>query len=83
MYDDIGRQLRIDKANKLKKSFQGQQKMISAYKNDSQLATVLSFRISNAITEKGKPFSDSEFIKHFLIIFAELACLEKNKKTID
>ena len=36
-YDEISGQLRVDKANKLKKSLQGQQKMISTYKDDSDL----------------------------------------------
>ena len=52
--------------------------MISAYKDDSQLATELSFKISEAAAEKEKPFSDGEFMKHCLIIFAEFACSKKN-----
>ena len=51
--------------------------MTLAYKDHSQLATELSFKISEAIAEKGKPFSDGEFIKHCLIIFAERTCPEK------
>ena len=74
-YDKILGQLRVVKANKLKKSMLGQQKMILTY--DSELASVLSFKLSEAIAEKGKPFSDGEFIKHCLLIFAELACPEK------
>ena len=37
----------------------------------------MSFKLSEAIAEKGKPFSDGEFIKHCLLIFAELSCPEK------
>ena len=53
---------------------QGQQKMMLTYKDDSELASVMSFKRSEAIAEKGKPFSGDEFIKHCLLIFAELAC---------
>ena len=52
--------------------------MILGYKDDSQFATELSFKISEAIAEKGKPFSDGEFIKHCLKIFAELAYPKKS-----
>ena len=76
-YDEISGQLRVDKANKLKKSKQGQQKMMLTYKDDSELASVLSFKLSEAIAEKGKLFSDDEDIKHCLLLFAELACPEK------
>ena len=42
--------------------------MIWADKDGSQFASELSFKISEAIAEKGKPFSDGQFIKHCLII---------------
>jgi len=61
----------------VKRSLQGQQKMISLYKNDSQLGTELSFKFSEAIAEKGKAFSDGEFVKHCLMAFAEQACPDK------
>ena len=51
--------------------------MISVYKDDSQIATELSYEISEAIAQKGKAFSDGEFVKHCLMIFAERACPEK------
>ena len=76
-YDEILGQLRVDKANKLKRSLQGQQKMISVYKDDSQITTELSYKISEVIAEKGKAFGDGEFVKHCLMIFAERACPEK------
>ena len=70
-------QLRVDKANKLKRLLQGQQKMILVYKDDSQITTKLRYKISKAIAEKGKAFSDGEFVKHCLMIFAERARPEK------
>ena len=76
-YDEILGQLQVDKANKLKRSLQGQQKMISVYKDDSQSTTELSYKISEAIAEKGKAFSDGKFVKYCLMIFAERACPEK------
>ena len=76
-YDEILGQLRVDKANKLKKSMQVQQKMMLTYKDDSELASIQSFKLSEAIAEKGKALSDGEFIKHCLFIFSELACPEK------
>jgi len=48
--------------------------MISLYKNDTQLGTELSFEFSEAIAEKGKAFSDGEFVKHCLMTLAERAC---------
>jgi len=41
---------------------QGQQKIISLYKNYTQLGTELSFKFSEAIAEKRKAFSDVEMI---------------------
>ena len=46
-YDEILWQLLVDKPNKLKKSLQSQTK------NDSELANLLSFKISEAKAEKG------------------------------
>ena len=51
--------------------------MISLYKNDSQLGTELSFKFREAIAENGKAFSNGEFVKHCLMIFAERACPDK------
>ena len=51
--------------------------MISVYKDDSQITTELSYKISEAIAEKEKAFSDGEFVKHCPMIFAEWACPEK------
>ena len=56
---------------------QGQQKMILTEKDDSVLASLLSFQISEAKAEKGKPFSDGKFTKHCLTLLAKLACIEK------
>ena len=52
--------------------------MISVYKEDSQITTKLSNKISEAVAEKGKAFSDGEFVKHCLMVFAERACPEKS-----
>ena len=48
------------------------------YKKDSELVTKLIFKLCECITEKGKPFSDGEFIKKCLTIFTEYAWPEKN-----
>ena len=69
--------MQVNKANKLKKSLQGQQKMISIYKDDSEIAIELSFKVSEAIAEKGKAFSDGEFVKHSLAIFSNGHTMEK------
>ena len=39
--------------------------------------TKLSFKLCECLAEKGKPFSDEEFIKDCLTIFTEYACPEK------
>ena len=51
--------------------------MILVYKDDSQITTELSYKISEAIAKKGKAFSDGESVKHCLMVFAERACPEK------
>jgi len=51
--------------------------MIYLYKNDTKLGTELSFKISEAIAEKGKAFSCGKFVKHCLMIFAERAFPDK------
>ena len=51
--------------------------MIFIYKENSQITTELSNKISEAIAEKGRAFSDGEFVKHCLMVFAEQACPEK------
>jgi len=73
-FEGIIVQLRVDKAHQSKKSLQGQQKMISLYKNDSQSGAELSFKINEAIAENGRDFSDRKFVKPCLMIFAERAC---------
>jgi len=76
-YDGILGQLQVDKAHQFKKSLQGQQKMTSLYKSDTQLGTELSFKLSEAVAEKAKVFSDGKFVMHCLMIFAERACPDK------
>ena len=44
--------------------------------------TKLSFKLCECLAEKGKPFSDGEFIKDCLTIFTEYACPEK-KNLVD
>jgi len=48
--------------------------MISAYKDDAQLAIEMSVKISEATGEKQKAFNDGEFVKHCLMIIAEKRC---------
>ena len=44
---------------------------------DPELVTKLSFKICESIAEKGKSFSDGEFIKSCLDIFSDFVCPEK------
>ena len=59
----------------LKNCLSKQQKAFHGYK-DPELVTKLCFKISEAIAEKGKPYS-GEFIKNCLEIFIKNASLEK------
>nr|XP_039250069.1 general transcription factor II-I repeat domain-containing protein 2-like [Styela clava] len=61
----------------LKKSIEKQQSVFTTYKKDSELVTKLSFKLCECMAEKGKPFSDGDFIKNCLTIFTEYACREK------
>ena len=71
-------QSRVDKMQQLKKSLsKHQQEIFHGYKKDNKLVTKLSFKIAEAIAEKGKPYSDGEFIKNCLEIFVENVSPEK------
>ena len=76
-FDKIVGQARVDKIKHLKKSFEKQQGVFTTYKKNSELVTKLSFKLCECLAEKGKPFSDGEFIKDCLTIFTEYACPEK------
>jgi len=67
----------VNKIEHLKKSIEKQQGVFTTYKKNSELVTELSFKLCECMAEKGKPFSDVEFIKNFLTIFTEYACPEK------
>ena len=66
----------MNKIEHLKKSIE-KQGVFTTYKKNSELVTELSFKLCECMAEKGKPFSDVEFIKNFLTIFTEYACPEK------
>ena len=76
-YDSIVGQSRVDKMQQLKKSLSKQQEVFHGYKKDNELVTKLSFKIAEAIAEKGKPYIDGEFIKNCLEIFIENVSPEK------
>ena len=61
----------------LKKSLSKQQEIFHGYKKDNELVTKLSFKIAEAIAEKGKPYSDNGFIKNCREIFVENVSPEK------
>uniref|UniRef100_A0A0L8GXX6 DUF4371 domain-containing protein n=1 Tax=Octopus bimaculoides TaxID=37653 RepID=A0A0L8GXX6_OCTBM len=48
------------------KSIKKQQEVYTYYKKVSELVTKLSFKICESIAEKGKSFSDGEFLKKTL-----------------
>ena len=76
-YDSIVGQLRVDRMHQLKKSLSKQQEVFHGYRKDTESVTKLSFKISEAIAEKGKPYSDGEFIKNCLEIFTTNVSPEK------
>ena len=77
-FDKIAGQARVDKIEHLKKSIGKQQSVFTTCKTNSEMVTKLSFKLCECMAEKGKPFSDGEFIKNCLTIFTEQACPEKN-----
>ena len=46
----------------LKKSIKKEQGVFTTYKKDSELVTKLRFKLCECMAEKGKPFSDREFL---------------------
>ena len=60
-------------------SLKKQRNVFQKYKKGNEVATKLSFQIAEAIAERGKPFSDGDFVKHCLSIFTETACQEKKE----
>ncbi|XP_067950220.1 general transcription factor II-I repeat domain-containing protein 2B-like [Watersipora subatra] len=56
-----------------------QQAVFNSYKKDSELVTKLSFKVCELLAEKGKPFSDGEFVKSCLGIFTDFACPEQKQ----
>ena len=76
-YDSIVGQSRVDKMQQLKKSLSKQEEVFHGYKKNNELVTKLSFEIAEAIAEKGKPYSDGEFIENCLEIFIENVSPEK------
>ena len=61
-FDKIVGQARVDKIERLKKSIK-KQGVFTTYKKDEEMVTKLSFKLCECMAEKGKPFSDEEFIK--------------------
>ncbi|XP_053577946.1 G patch domain and ankyrin repeat-containing protein 1 isoform X1 [Bombina bombina] len=77
-FDSLTGQDRIDRVNLLKQSVGKLIKSpVKAEKDDSDSPTKISFLIAEAIAKSGKLFSDGEFVKECLGIFASVACPEK------
>jgi len=77
IYDAVEGQDRVNKLEEMTKSLKKQQGVFTDYKKDPELVTKLSFKICESIAEKGKSFSDGEFIKSCLDIFADFVCPKK------
>lgn len=76
-YDHMKDQVRIDYINSLKRNMSGQQSLFRIPKENSETVTKISFLISEEIAKRGKPFTDGEFVKNCLNIFASNICPEK------
>ena len=74
IYDAVVGQDRVNKLEEMIKSLTKQQAVFTGYKKDSELVTKLSFKICELIAQNGKSFSDGEFIKDCLDIFADFVC---------
>ena len=70
-YNSIVGQLQVHKMQQLKKSLSKQQEVFYGNKKETELDAKLSFKISEAISEKAMPYSDNEFSKNCLKIFIE------------
>ena len=80
IYDAVEGQDRMNKLEEMIKALKKQQGILThftSHKKDPELVTKLSFKICEAIAEKGKSFSDGEFIKSCLGIFSDFVCPEK------
>ncbi|XP_047989846.1 general transcription factor II-I repeat domain-containing protein 2-like [Leguminivora glycinivorella] len=65
-FADLQGQLRIDKAESLKKQLERQQHSFRKHNEDSEAVVKVSYIISEKIARKSKPFTDGEFIKECL-----------------
>ena len=76
-FDGIEGQLRFDEIEQFKKSLI-MQEGLHAYEKDTELVTELNFEISQAIVEKGKAYSNGEFIKNYLELFTRRVLQKRN-----
>lgn len=76
-FDEVVGQARLDTIEHLKNSIEKQQCVLPTYKKNSEVVTKLSYKLCECMAEKGKSYSDGEFIKNCLTIFTEYACPEK------
>ena len=77
LFDVVEGQDRVNKLEEMTKSLKKQQGVFTRYMKDPELVTKRSFKICESIAEKGKSFSDGEFIKSCLDIFSDFVCPEK------
>ena len=75
-FNKIVGQARIDKIEQMKNSFMKQHSVFYHIQKNSELVTKLSFKFCECMPEKGKSFTDGEFIKNCLTMFTEYACHE-------
>ncbi|CAG4978200.1 unnamed protein product [Parnassius apollo] len=61
----------------LKRGLKSQQSLFTKANTEQESATCASLRVALEIGKRGKPFTDGEMIKEFLIAVAEEICPEK------
>ena len=80
----VNSELRKLKLKELKSKLSGQQSILTKSTTHSNNVTMASFKVSNLIAKKFKPFSEGDFIKEaFLEIADNLFDESKNKKEIN
>jgi hypothetical protein len=76
-YDKFNGFLREEKLSEMKSKLKIQQKIFTKHKSLNEKSLKASFRLSQMIVNKSKPFSDGEFIKECILEACDVICPEK------
>ena len=77
IYQQLVGEKRTQKIEKLQKEFVAQQLMFKKSNQQLQAFTHASYVVAYKIAKRGKPFSESEFVKDCMLKVAKIVCSDK------